>query len=266
MTPEEQQTQENLKQVSDRIAEDARNETKEEIPTSKNQALQNKLRKMRDEGLIKFTDKNDYTAKLHLLAKEQGVDYTTAYKAMKKVAKESGDSVGKPTAEKKTINDKKTGKQTFQFNAKATSKADMEIQKNAEKLKQKETELHSQLRMQEQILQSPAFDMMSQQNLLNLQMVKMMIDGLGGKTGTDKQYEMLAKQLTLKELESGFTASGHVATALLGVSIIGVFVLPMLPQLKELLWGGKNKEDIEQSEEALDEIPPEDNIPAEQKA
>ena len=73
----------------------------EKESSSASQNLESKLVEMKEQKLINFTDKKDYPEKLKLLAKEQGVDYTTAYKAMKKVAKQSGDMVGKPEAKKK---------------------------------------------------------------------------------------------------------------------------------------------------------------------
>jgi len=232
--------------------ESQENNSNENVESSNvNEALMNKLRKMKEDNLINFTDKKDYAEKLKVLANDHKAHYTTVYKAMKAVAKEDGKLVGKQEPKKKQST---KGGQTYNFNAKATPKEQIKLQQKAQELKNKQAEIETQMKLQEQMLSSPVFEMMSQQNLLNLQMVKLMIQGVGGKTGTDEQYSMLAKQISLKELESGWQPSGALANVMIGVSILGVFVLPLIPQLKEMFGNKEKDSDIEQSDEPLDEI------------
>ena len=224
--------------------------------SSASTTLESKLREMREQKLINFTDKKDYPEKLKLLAKSQDVDYTTAYKAMKKVAKESGDMVGKPETKKK---ESTQGGMKFEFNAKPTPKSQIEIQKKQHELKQKQAEMETQLKTQEMILSSPVYGMASEQNKLNLLMIREFIKGVGGTVGTEAQYDMLSKQLTLKELEHGWQPSGTMANLMLGASIFGVFVLPMIPTVRK--WLGKDDDDEDnkkKSDEPLDEIPEEE--------
>ena len=218
---------------------------------SVNQQLKSKIREMRDNGTINFQDKKDYTEKLKILAKDNNCDYTTVYKSMKEVAKEKGTMVGQPKQPKTTT---KSGGMTINFSGKPSAQTQVALAKKKNELAQKQANLEADLKMQEMMIASPVFNMITQRNELDLLMVRSLIEGIGGKVGTVEQYKMLAQQLSLKEVQSGWQPSGMFANILLCASIVGVVALPLVPQIKGFLFS-KEKDETEKSDQPLDEIP-----------
>jgi len=210
------------------------------------------LGEMRDNGSIDFTNKNDYSPKLKLIASDNNCDYTTVYKQMKRVAKDKGIMVNKPE-QKKTSTEDKGKKNIFDFKAKKSPTDQNRLSKQKAELDAKATSLKTQIEMQGMILKSDAFEMVKTQNYFTLSMIREMVKGFGGAVADEKKYEMMSGMLASKELSEGWELPSKLTTALLIVGMAGLFIIPMLPQIKKYM-NDEEEEKEKKSDEPLSPI------------
>ena len=89
--------------------------------------------------------------------------------------------------------------------------------------------------MQNMIAKSPAFEMVKTSNFFTLGMFRELISGLGGQVADEKKYEAIAGMLAVKEIKSGFHIPDVLETAMLIIGMIGLFAIPLIPQVKKYL-------------------------------
>ena len=213
--------------------------------------LNEHIKKLRDSDMIDFTNKSDYAPKLNQIAKDFKCNYTTVFKEMKRVGKSEGVMVGDPEKKKKKINDK--GGQTFNFQAKKSSMTETKLAKKTAQLEAKKKSIESDIKVSEMVMQSPVLEMMTTQNYYVLSMIKEMVKLTGVPVAPDENYKAVSKQLAFKELASGWQAPAIIGDILLCISMVGLFLIPAIPKIKEYL--SDEKEDKEKtSEKPLDEI------------
>lgn len=212
---------------------------------SKSEIIQNRLKKMRDEDMIDFTNKNDYAPKLKQIASDENVDYATAYKAMKKTAKSGGILSGEPEKKKKKLTDSKT---EFSFSAKKSTGEQNRLAKQRAELSAKKQTMETDLQIQNLILKSDAFEMVKTSNYFTLSMFREIISGLGGKVAEEKKYEAVAGMMAVKEIRSGWQIPNILETAMLIAGVAMLFTIPLIPQIKKFL-----SEEEEEKEKKSDE-------------
>ncbi len=220
---------------------------------SKSENIRETLKKMRDEGIIDFTNKNDYSPKLKQIASDQNADYTTVYKQMKKLAKEKGILSGQPTKQTKKMGDSKV---EFSFGAKKSSTDQNKLAKQRAELAMKKQTLETDMQMQNMILKSDAFEMVKTSNFFTLSMFREIISGLGGKVAEEKKYEAVAGMMAVKEIRSGWQIPSILETGMLIAGVVMLFTIPLIPQIKKFM-----SEDSEEKEKKSDEPLSDDQSP-----
>lgn len=219
---------------------------------STNEKIRERLIEMRDKGLIDFTDKKDYPDKIKQVASDLNTSYTHVYDQMKKVAKQKGIMVGKK--HEKETKDIKGQKAEFKISAQKSTVDQNRLAKQKAELEAKKRTMETELSMQNMIVKSEAFEMVKTSNTYTLLMFRELVEGLGGKVAEKEKYEMMGGMMAVKEIKSGWQIPDHLETAMIMVGLAGLFIIPLVPQIKK--WLSEDDGDNEKkSEEPLDEIP-----------
>jgi len=208
------------------------------------------LRGLKERDGIDFTNKNDYAPKLKQIAKDQNCSYSVCYDQMKKIGKEKGYNVGQDYKKEKTKKDKS---HEFKFSAKKMPHDENKMLKQKVALEAKKKSIETEIAMQNMIIKSDAFEMLTTSNNFVLLMFRELVSGFGVKVAEEKKYEMMAKMMAVEEMRGGLNIPSWISSAMLVIGVVALFTLPALPQIRA--WLTEDKEEKEKkSEKPLDEI------------